>query len=67
MITISSSYDPTSATAGHAATTALAAPCPGHGHIRRQRRRNTQAEQSPRQPRHRDFRRAESSITIELA
>ena len=28
MITISSSYDPTIATAGHAATTALAAPCP---------------------------------------
>jgi hypothetical protein len=37
------------------------------GHVGRERRRDTQTEQPPRQPRARDFRRAESSITIKLA
>jgi hypothetical protein len=36
-------------------------------HVRRQRRHDVQAKQPPRQPGTRTPRRAESSITIELA
>jgi hypothetical protein len=50
MTIMSSSYAPTSATAGHAATAAPNQAVPETmGHVGRQRRRDTQAEQAPGQ------------------